>query len=397
MSYIDEIMQAVADETVFIRLTLSGPSKPSEAPYQKVVIRPVVIGDNRVLQAQHQAGTKQLTENIAAAEAPGRINQLLGIGFRHINLERSDGALHVRITKKGRELVSRGKSSAAVERSAPLAHDREKAYPFPDNEPNAFLEALGVMRGGHVIPSMREKFRQINHFLTLLSHTRLVRNPPSGPLRLVDCGCGRAFLTLAACRYLRDKEGVDARLAGVDVNVEVIEKASLLRDRLGMRDVELKRTAIDQYQPEEHIHAVISLHACDTATDEAIAQGIRWQSELILCAPCCQHELHHAIVRPEFRAVLRHGILRERLADALTDGLRAAALRVMGYSTDVVEFIGVEETPRNLMIRAERERVKPLPGAVQEYLLLRDFWSVRPAIERLLGEDFASRLAQSTS
>ena len=255
------------------------------------------------------------------------------MGFLNIHLQCADGDLHVRITRKGKALISRGKPSLESAPPAP-PHDRRKEYPFPPDEPDEFLETIGVMREGRVLQPMREKFRQVNHFLALLSHTELVRRPQGGPLRLMDCGCGRAFLTLAAYHYLREKRGMSVQLAGVDADAEVIARASELRDRLGYEEVQFARSRILEYEPPERPQAVFSLHACDTATDEAIAQGVKWQADLILCAPCCQHELHHQVARPEFRAALRHGILRERVADILTDALRAAALRVMGYRTE---------------------------------------------------------------
>jgi SAM-dependent methyltransferase len=210
---------------------------------------------------------------------------------------------------------------------------------------------------------------------------------------MLDCGCGRAFLTLAAYHYLRERGGRSVQLVGVDADAEVIARASELRDKLGYGEVQFARSRILDYDPPQPPQALFSLHACDTATDEAIAQGVKWRADLILCAPCCQHEFHHQIARPEFRAALRHGILRERTADILTDALRAAALRVMGYRTDVMEFISSGDTPKNLMIRAERSSGAVPPRAAAEYLALRDFWGVKPCIEELLGASFKERLA----
>ena len=394
MEYSEEIVNALRDERRFIRLTLSGPAKPDEAEWQRVVLRRVLLSSGPRIQAVLQGKRKQVTQTLPDNELEPRLRDFLDMGFRHINLQCADGDLHVRITRKGKALVSRGKPSVAA---APLAaaHDREKDYPFPANRPDAFLEKLGIMRNGRVVAAMRDKFRQINQFLKLLCGTKLLHGRPEERIRMVDCGCGRAFLTFAAYHYLRDRLGLSAELVGVDADDNVLASAAKLREAVDFGDVELVRARIGDYEPTAPPQVVLSLHACDMATDEAIAQGVRWGAELILCVPCCQHELHHRILsRKEFRAALRHGILRERMADILTDALRAAALRVMGYKAEVIEFISPGHTAKNLMIRAEKTRGIRIRDAAREYLALRDaFLNVTPHIEQLLGQEFANRLA----
>lgn len=392
MDYSDEILSALRDERQFILLTLSGPKDRASAEWRKVVIRPVQLSGGRRLQAIFQGRRRQTARNIEPDDVAGEFQRLAQMGFLNIHLQRADGDLHVRITRKGKALISRGRPS--LESAPPTPpHDRRKEYPFPPDEPDEFLEKIGIMRGGRVLQPMRQKFRQVNHFLELLSHTDLVRRPRGGAVRLIDCGCGRAFLTLAAYHYLREKRGLSVQLTGLDADAEVIARASELRDRLGYEEVQFVRSRILEYAPAEPPQAVFSLHACDTATDETIAQAVKWQADLILCAPCCQHELHHHVARPEFRAALRHGILRERMADILTDALRAAALRIMGYRTDVIEFVSSGDTPKNLLIRAEKCSGAAPSGTVAEYLALRDFWAVKPCIEELLGSRFQERLA----
>lgn len=396
MDYRDEILSALRDERRFILLTLSGSKDQAEAEWQKVVIRPVQqTSGGRRLQAVFQGRRKQTARRIELDDVAAEFQSLLRMGFLNIHLQCADSDLHVRITRKGKALISRGKPSSTSAPAAP-PHDRRKEYPFPEDEADEFLETIGVMRDGRVLQPMREKFRQINHFLGLLGQTEFARRPQPEPLRMVDCGCGRAFLTLAAYHYLREKRGRNVELVGVDADAEVIARASELRDTLGYDEVQFARSRILEYAPPERPQAVFSLHACDTATDEAIAQGVKWQADLILCAPCCQHELHHQVARPEFRAALRHGILRERVAEILTDALRAAALRVMGYRTDVMEFVSPGDTPKNLMIRAERSTGAVPAGAAAEYLALRDFWAVKPCIEELLGAQFRKRLASAS-
>ena len=386
MDYVREILDSTRDETRFIRLTLSSPGKGTRAEWRRVVLRPVEISSGRMIQAAFQGERREVVRNIAPEQVEAAVGEILDAGFRHINLHCTDGDLHVRITRKGKALVSRGKPSAPGEKPD-LSHDRDGEYPLRPEE-DEFLEKLGITRRGRVRAAMQDKFRQINHFLALLGHTRLVREAQRGEVRMVDCGCGRAFLTFAAYHYLRDELGMQVRLAGVDADEGVIAKAAEMRDRLGYGEVELVRSRILDHTPSAPPHAVVSLHAYDTATDEALAQGVKWGARLILSVPCCQHELHRRLSRPEFRAVLRHGILRERTADILTDALRAAALRVMGYRAEVIEFISPGHTAKNLMIRAERARGMDAGDAAREYLALRDYWGVTPCIEQLLGEKF---------
>ena len=395
MEYRQRIIDAVRDADSFVGMTLSGPPKSAECDWRRIVVRPVELARGRALQAVLHGDEKRHARTLNPDDLEGELTTFLDMGFLHVNVQSTRGDLHIRITRKGKALISTGKPSAASP-PEPRAHDRVKAYPLPSDQPDAFLEALGIMRNGRVRASMQDKYRQINHFLELLGHTRVVEAPPAGGLRIVDCGCGRALLTFAACHYLRDTLGIPVNATGVDRNENVIAAAEALRARLDERNVELANAPIGEYVPPQPPQIVLSLHACDTATDDALAQGVRWEAPLILAAPCCQHELHHRIKRKEFKAVLRHGILRERTADVLTDALRAAALRVMGYKAEVIEFISPGHTARNLMIRAEKTHGLDARKAAAEYRALRDFWEVSPAIERLLGAAFAERLAETT-
>ena len=384
-------MDGLRDEGRFVRLVLSDPSGTEGGAWLKVVVQPVLLGSGRALQAVFRGERKEKHLTMKGGDVAARLAELLGMGFRRVHLQCIDEDVHVRITKKGKALVKVGKPSVTT-LQAPSAHDRRKNYPLPAGRADGFLEAAGIMRHGRVRASMQDKFRQINCFLDVLRQARLLSDERPARVRIVDCGCGRALLSFAACHYLRDVAGIAVGLVGVDEDSEVVASAEALRERLGEEDVELVQARILEYEPREGADIVLSLHACDTATDEALAQGVKWGARLILAAPCCQHELHHRIERSEFGAVLRHGILRERMADILTDSLRAAALRVMGYKADVIEFISPGHTAKNLMIRAEKVRGIHRRAMADEYVRLRDFWGVAPAIEALLGEAFGEAL-----
>ena len=238
---------------------------------------------------------------------------------------------------------------------------------------------------GSIRPSMQAKYRQINAFIELLKPVIEDVREKDGVLSIVDCGCGSAYLTFALYHYLKTILHLNVKVAGVDRNEELVEKTSGLRDRLGWGDLSFHVAQIGEYQPAEAPDLVLSLHACDTATDEAIAQGVKWGSCGIVAAPCCQHELHRVLDSEVFRPLLRHGILRERLADLLTDSFRALALQRMGYRTKVIEFIAPEFTPKNVMIQAVKTGEPGDPETEREYLALKKFWSVTPAIESMLG------------
>jgi SAM-dependent methyltransferase len=256
---------------------------------------------------------------------------------------------------------------------------------------------------------MRAKFTQINEFLKQLKHalddTDLRKL--SREVEILDCGCGSSYLTLAAHHYLNDVLGLPARVLGVDINDEVIRKSVERADRLGAAGLNFECRRIGA--ADVHADIVLALHACDTATDDAIAQAVRSEARLLLSVPCCHHDLNRALQSGAgggvLRPVLRHGIMLQRTADLVTDAFRALALRIMGYRTDVVEFVATEHTPRNLMIRAvrgiqhgaavkpgsagDRPRVSTADAAhVSEYQEMKRFWGVTPYIEKALGEPF---------
>jgi SAM-dependent methyltransferase len=242
---------------------------------------------------------------------------------------------------------------------------------------------------GRVRPSMQGKFSQINEFLKLLEHTGELEHFEKTPVHLLDCGCGSAYLSFAAYHYLNNVRGIPAHLTGIDTNATLIQKDNRQSEELGFSHACFLKSAIIDFVPQESPDIVLALHACDTATDEAIYQGIVCESRLIMCAPCCHHHLHRQMhpVKP-FTPLFQDGILKQRLSDILTDTLRALILRIMGYKTDVVEFVSPEHTDKNLMIRAVRRRQKDKARFVQEYLDLKTYWGVTPYLETLLGERF---------
>lgn len=237
---------------------------------------------------------------------------------------------------------------------------------------------------------MRGKYDQVNAFLRELE-TALPEKTPGRPLEIVDCGCGLAYLTLAATLYLRQVRGLAVRVRGIDRNAALVEKANALARDLDLAaDATFLAADLADCAIEVRPDLLLSLHACDAATDLALARGVEWGAETLLVAPCCQHDLQRQLRDSgPMRALLRHNILRERQADLLTDAFRAQILRLLGYRVKIVEFVAPEATARNLLLRATAGLAKGQGLVVEEYLALRDFWQVTPALEQIL----ASRLA----
>jgi SAM-dependent methyltransferase len=308
------------------------------------------------------------TETVERDGWESRLDALLA-DARNVHLLAPDGDLHARRTKKGRWLVSRGKASSNAVPSG--RHDRDRSHPLPADHP--------LFRATH---SSRDKERQVQHYVELLRPLALWEQDR---IRVLDAGCGKAYMSLALVAYGREV-GTRVELVGIDVSASVIETVRGIAAELGYDEARFEVTTIADFETAEPIDLLVSLHACDTATDDAIAAGVRLGAEAIVVAPCCHHELAAQIAQGEKDGLLRHGLLLGRQADLVTDALRAAALEMTGYRVDVMEFVSVEHTAKNVMLRAERG---PSAGraarAAADYVDLRDRFGVRPSIERLLS------------
>jgi SAM-dependent methyltransferase len=415
----NRLVRAAVLGPAFRRATFAGATRFAPSEWVRVVLRPVDVRGERQVQFSYFDGKKTLTRNHPPADAGPPLDALLAAGFAGVHVSTTTEEIDVRTSKKGKSLVGRRPAAAAP---ADLAHNRAKDVPLPEGKADRLLEAMGVLTsGGRVKPTMRAKFTQINEFLKHLRHGLDAADlrAVGRPLDLLDCGCGASYLTLAAHHYLNAVLGVPARLLGVDVNDEVIRKsvakASKLKAEAGRRKADQDRSSppsafppppSDQPglsflcgaigQADVRADVVLALHACDTATDDALAKAVRSGARLVLCVPCCHHALNRELKADGPAAALkplaRHGILRERLADLTTDAFRAAALRVVGYRAEVVEFVSPEHTARNLLIRAVGGGPVGDPAAVAEYMNLKHFWGVTPYIERALDDRLAPLL-----
>jgi SAM-dependent methyltransferase len=268
--------------------------------------------------------------------------------------------------------------------SASRAHDRRKRYLLEEGTPVPFLVELGVMTpDGQVRKSRYDKFRQVNRFLELVDD--VVPALPTGrTLRVVDFGCGKSYLTFALHHLLTELRGREVEIVGLDLKEDVIEACAALATRTGAAGLRFERGEIAGFDAGGEVDLVVSLHACDTATDEALAQAVRWRAAVILAVPCCQKEAYGQIRSDLLAPLLRHGLAKERFAALATDTLRAQLLELAGYRTQLVEFVALEHTPKNVLIRAVRGRPAG-PEARRAYEELRDSLGLAPSLERLLA------------
>lgn len=375
-----------------IRAVFSGQQKGSAVPWVKVILRPVELKGEMRLQISWFDEKKDVTKNYPFDEAASQIDELLALPFRNIFVENNEGNLQVNFSKKGKAIVSEPRSTAAP--VVDLSHDRQKSRLLSAENAEPFLQAVGIMTSdGRIKADMQRKFKQINEFLRLVDETGAFEAWSGQPLHVVDFGCGNAYLTFAIYYYLHDILHLDAHVTGVDVKADLIESHQRKTRSLGWSQLNFVVGQIGEYEPAITPEVVIALHACDTATDDALAKGLQWESKLIVCAPCCQHELQAQMSRiplPESLSSIFHdGILFERMGDILTDTFRANILRIMGYRTDVTQFVPIEHTAKNLMIRAVKTSPPGNARWVEEYRSLKSFWQLTPYLERLLSEPYA--------
>jgi hypothetical protein len=394
--YRRRVADGVMDEPGFVRAVFSGCRRGHTIPWQRVIVRPVDIKGRRHVQFTYYDAARSIDRNKAGAAVRAELAAILALPFRSLFVESVDRELQVTFSKRGEVAVRSIKKAAPVAR--PLAHDRQKQQPLPPGRPDDYLVAVGIMAAdGRVKSEKYDKFRQINEFVKLLTQLTSTSDETPLPRHIVDFGCGNAYLTFATYHYFRDVLGHPVELCGVDVQGDLLaahrEKVAQLR----WSGLTFATATISEYQASPAPDLVLSLHACDTATDDAIARAINWRSRYLLSVPCCHHHLQRQLRGKEdataLKPVYRHGVLAERLGDILTDTLRALILRLCGYRCDVVQFVSTEHTAKNVMIRAAWTGRLGEPAVVAEYARLKAFLGVTPYLERLLAPEFAALLA----
>ena len=373
--------ELISDQNNFVRAVLSGRRRNMQTEYERIDIRPVQLKDGLRLQLVMSEEKQDTTKNIGIDA--DKILELLNSGYANVLVEFTTGSYSLRITKKGEALIHEAKG--VFERS--VSHDRTKERLLDASDP--FLIEVGISdHKGSIKPSMQDKYRQVEEFLRILEPALPEKKEK---LSIVDLGCGHAYLTFATHQYLR-KSGIDAQVIGIDVRENSRDRNNAIAKKLGITDsIEFRAEEISETKIES-ADIAIALHACDTATDDAIAWGVQHGVQLLLIAPCCHHDLQVQIqdIPEPWPMLTRHGIMRERLGDLLTDSFRTQILKLLGYRVDAIEFVGGEHTPRNLMIRATKTGAKPEPVDIARYKEMLAQWNVNPALAQRLAKELGA-------
>ncbi|MCI9252283.1 MAG: SAM-dependent methyltransferase [Lachnospiraceae bacterium] len=371
-----------------LHMVISGAKGPAELT--KVRIRPVLLKEELRFQAEIFRGTKAFHENLKKEEAAARISQWMQDSFRQLQLAGTFGTASVLVSKKGKVTIKEKTQNTGV-KAGELAHNKKKHYLLEEGRPIDFLVDLGVMtQEGKVVHARYDKFRQINRFLEFIEDV-LPALPRDREIAILDFGCGKSYLTFAMYYYLKICRGLDIRITGLDLKEDVILHCSELAEKYGYEKLNFLKGDIAGYEGEKQVDMVVTLHACDTATDYALYKAVNWNARVILSVPCCQHELNRQIYSEQLAPVLKHGLLKERIAALVTDGLRAELLEQQGYAVQVLEFIDMEHTPKNILIRAVKRS-----GENQEhgkaYEACTQALHVHPTLERLLKKQPAGKV-----
>lgn len=368
----------------FVRAVLSGRRRNLTPSAERIDIKPVLIKGEEKLQIQSTDGRQVTTKNLSANEI--NFADFLGQGFANLLAESTSESYSVRISKKDEALVTIGR----VKLERDLTHDRQKQRLLPED--NRIFALLG-MHDGHkrIKPSKMDKYRQVEEFLRLLKPTLDNEVGAQSEISIVDLGCGHAYLTFAVQEYLNSATQ-KVKVLGVDEREESKRHNDQIANSLGVDAQFLVAKIADT--PSQTVDIAIALHACDTATDDSIAWAVKNSAKVIMLAPCCHHDLQAQVdlVPEPWSLLTRHGVVSERLIDLMTDSLRAQILKLLGYRVDIVEFIGGEHTPRNIMIRAVKTGVKVDPAEVDRYQAMLADWKIAPHLAELLKSELSARI-----
>lgn len=351
MDELGRLLEEIMDEKL-VQAVLS--NSRDEAYGDKLKLRPVMLKDGLQFQSTRYVGKQVFHQNHSAPEACRLLRELLQDKFRQCEITAQDKSVTVLVSKKGKMTVRSCRRVCDAPRD--LSHNREKQYILKEGCPVDFLVGLGVqMPDGRITKNKYDKFRQINRYLEFIEDI-LDQLPREGTIHVIDFGCGKSYLTFAMYYYLHVLQDRDIRITGLDLKADVIERCNKLAAQCGYEQLSFQVGDISSYEGERKVDMVVSLHACDTATDYALEKAVEWGAQVILAVPCCQHEVNGQIHCESLAPLLRYGIIKERMSALITDAIRANLLERQGYETQILEFIDMEHTPKNLLIRAVKKR-----------------------------------------
>ncbi|MBE5964130.1 MAG: SAM-dependent methyltransferase [Lachnospira sp.] len=333
-------------------IVISSPLKDSEL--KKVRVRVIKLSNDIAYQVTEYVGTKVIHTNYDAVSLKEKLVQYMQ-GFKQAQIETTSINATVLVSKKGTTTI-KCKQKQQIEK-APLIqeHNRTKEYILKEGISVPFLVDLGIMtKEGKIVNSKYDKYRQINRFLEFIEDI-LPSLDSNKEQTIIDFGCGKSYLTFAMYYYLKELKNYDVRIIGLDLKRDVIEKCNELSASYGYEKLNFYVGDIASYSDVESVDMVVTLHACDTATDYALYKAVNWGAKVILSVPCCQHEANKTINNKDLAPVLKYGIIKERMSALITDAIRAQTLECKGYKTQILEFIDMEHTPKNILIRAVKK------------------------------------------
>ncbi|HCC08263.1 MAG TPA: SAM-dependent methyltransferase [Clostridiales bacterium] len=368
-------------ENEIIQVILSKSKNKDDNELSKVRICPFYKKDELLYQFEYFQGKKVLHENMSSEDAIECIFRLVDTQFENLAIFSKNADYQVLTNKKGNIKIIK---SNATKRLESASHNRKKEYILEENNPVDFLVYLDIMnKQGRVHDKKRDKFKQINKFLEVIEDS-INDFEKEDIINIVDFGCGKAYITFALYYYLVKVKGNKVNIVGLDIKEDVIEFCNKVALELGYVGLKFEIGEIKDFNELNNVDMIVTLHACDTATDDALVKAVGWGSKVILSVPCCQHELFSKINNELMSPMLKHGLIKERLSALITDSIRVKLLEALGYSVSVVEFIDIEHTPKNLMIKAIKKSNKNNQKSMDEYKKFVEFWGVKPYLEKQL-------------
>lgn len=381
--HLNELLDKLIFNESLLKITLSSPRQKTLS--KKIFIRPFLLKGNKQYQMSEFIDDKAFHRNLTKSECLAFLQTYLRDHYKQALFIDAEAEYQVLMNRDLQPTVLKKNRKISKSPLPLLAHNRAKKRILEEGSVAIpFLVELGIMTAkGKVIASKQDKFRQINRFLEMVEDIlpHLTGNKNQA-IQIIDFGCGKAYLTFALYHYLTSILKIPVNIIGLDLKKDVIAFCQELAEKLNYTSLHFSLGNICDYIPQGKVDMVVTLHACDTATDAALEKAIRWDSDVILSVPCCQHELFKQVQNSTLKPLLRHGILKERFAALATDAARAQILEILGYQTQVLEFVDMEHTPKNLMLRAVKSKNKKT-GSIQDYILFKESLNISPALEQM--------------
>lgn len=385
MNQIEELLKRVLT-SLLVDMVISGARGGGD--FIKIKVRPVMIRDSLYFQVSRYTDKQVFHENMTAEDALETLSGWILHDFRQAQIRMQDEMVTVLVSKKGKATI-KSKKAACIE-TQNLEHNRKKQYIIEEGTAVPFMIDLGVMtESGKIIRTRYDKYRQINRFLEFIEDI-LPELPTDRTVHIIDFGCGKSYLTFAMYYYLKVLKHYDIRITGLDLKQKVIEDCQALADQYGYDGLQFLCGDIADYNGTDEVDMVVTLHACDTATDYALYKAVKWHASVILSVPCCQHELNRKMQCETLSGAFQYGLIKERTAALMTDAMRGQLLEMKGYKTQLLEFIDMEHTPKNILIRGVKSKGL-LPKAarkqqMENYQKCRDFFGAELTLEKLFKE-----------